>query len=1069
MPPSSAAATTVRSDSPWRRLLGRLGLDVRPGEGVVATLLFVLFFAAITFQYISKPVRQGTFVDTLGAERLPLVYLVLAIFAIPAILLYNRGVDRLHRHHVLAATCAVVAGSVVAFSFVIGSESRWVPFAFYIWISIAYVMIVSQFWAYSNYLLDPRQGKRLFGFIGAGGITGGLLGSLIARFVSGSAGTQVTVLVSAAVLFAAIPMVYVVHHFAPTASEIRERHPRADKVAQARGGLQAILGSRHLQLIAALMFVTVVVANIVDVQFAWAMDESVPDTVVSVDANTTWDPAGNVASIEALSAALEAGEEVEIEGVATTQPDGALAATRILAWAGERDAAPEGATGDPPPLDEPPEEAIAAGPEETAFRGKLAGVDEAAASLTIEREGRLDDLTGGFGDFYAIMNTSALLFQLLFTARIHRRLGVGFAMRVLPVTMALGTTGLFVAAAAFPRALLAVSGLLKIGENGIRYSLDQATRELLFLPVPSKPRFRAKAYIDVFIQRFAKGVSATFVLIGSWLLGMNIVQVGWFSLAIIAVWLGVTVAMRSQFVRSFRDGLRARSGDTKVPIDLSDVTSLEVMVESLGNPDPRQVLNGLDMLDYHGKANLVPPVLLRHESPEVKQRTLELLAETSRADALGLIEEVLGDPSPDVRAAALHALVALQSDNVSEIMTPRLHDPDLRVRAAAIASVLMYGEGAEVEEAGGALAELTADADPEARRAAACSMAELEEPNLQESLVQLLYDEDLAVQCEAVAAVRARVERGGGNPIFVPILIALTRDRRLKHEAREALVAYGEAVIPALVHFMNDPQEQMWVRRAIPKTVARVGGTAAAEALMNNLDASDQFLRRKVIESLSWLSTTEPGLDFGEAKIAAEIYQEARRYFLGFTDLLSIAGSQQMTFRGPVVQGRGSRLLLVRQLFADRMLHSVEVMFGMLALVHSPVDVRAAFQGLMSDDPALRSHALEYLDNTLSGEIHRAIFAVINDEPLAEKLRIAKSTFDLSVQPAQDVLRRLVLASSTEDEDAYWLGSAAVHAICVGRLEDLYPQVVDAAKRADGSLVEETAIWATRQLGLTPT
>ena len=58
---------------------------------------------------------------------------------------------------------------------------------------------------------------------------------------------------------------------------------------------------------------------------------------------------------------------------------------------------------------------------------------------------RIDALTAGFGRVFALMGVSALIFQLLFTARIHRYLGVGVAMRILPVTMALGTVGLFVA------------------------------------------------------------------------------------------------------------------------------------------------------------------------------------------------------------------------------------------------------------------------------------------------------------------------------------------------------------------------------------------------------------------------------------------------------------------------------------------------------------------------------------------------------------------------------------------------------------------------------------------------
>ena len=1068
MSQTPAAASSARKGSIWRVALGKLGVDVRPGEGVIAALLFAFFCAAITFQYISKPVRQSKFVESLGAETLPIVYLVLAIFAIPAVLLYNRAVDRLQRHHVIAGTCAVVATSVVAFAFVIHSDAAWVPIAFYVWISIAYVMIVSQFWAYSNYILNPRQGKRLFGIIGAGGPAGGLTGALIAGYMSDVAGTQVTVLLSAAILFATIPLLYFIHHFAPDPSEIRDERPRADKLAQSKGGLQAILGSRHLQLIAALMFFTVVVANIIDLQFNWAMGQAVPDPVVAVDANTAWDPDGDIASLAALSAALEAEQAVEVEGLGTPQQDeSVLAATVVARIVAEEEEEPEGAEVSQEAAEQPePESEAAPEPQEGTFGGEVTSVDPETGRFTIEHPNRLDALTGGFGDFYALMNISALVFQLLFTARIHRKLGVGFAMRVLPVVMALGTAGLLIAASVLTRALLSVCLVLKVSENGLRYTLDQATRELLFFPVPPGDRVKSKAYIDVFVQRSGK-LGAGLLLLPVFFGLMHPVQAGLLSFGLIAIWLAITVALRSQYVAEFRDGLRKRTVDAHVPLDLSDVTSLEVLVQSLGSADKRQVVYSLELLDHFDKGSLVPPVLVRHESAEVKEKTLALMEKNRRTDAVPLIEEALGDEDSEVRAAALHALVSLQSGGSAAEWSERLDDPDLGMRSAAVASILSTSNGPGHDKARSTLKAMVSGQDAMVRCAAADVMAEIGEPHSQEDLVQLLYDGDLAVQREAIRAVKARVQGGGQNPIFVPTLISLMRDRRLKHEAREALVAYGDSVIRALVHFMNDPEEQIWVRRAVPKTVAQVGGPAAAAALIENLNSTDQFLRRKAIESLGWMRMSEDGLEFDDAVVAEEIYQEVRRYLLRLTDLASIAGRDKLDYAAPNVIWGDRKPLLLERMLADRFGNSVEIIFGLLALVHPLADVRAAHEGLKSGDKALQSHALEYLDNALSGEVHRCVFSVIGDMPLEEKLQSAESRFDLAVQPAEDVLRRLVMASWTDEEHATWLGMAAIHAIYNSQLSELYPQIVEASQRPDDSMVKETAIWASERLGLT--
>ncbi|MFQ5742549.1 MAG: Npt1/Npt2 family nucleotide transporter [Acidobacteriota bacterium] len=956
--PTAAPMSPLDAEAGWRRLLARIGVALRPGEGLVASLLFFYFFLLIGSQYITRSVRDSAWVTFLDANNLPYGFILVAICSYPILVLFARLVDRVPRQHLIAGTSMLFASSMAIFWWLFQFEEwLWVPVVFYVWTSIAFVLTVSQFWSYTNHSLDPRQAKRLFGFIGAGGGLGGFVGGLYANAAAQALGTRTLLLVSAAIQLGIVALIYVSTRLHLVDEARVAGAAGLAKLEAARGGFKTIRASRQLMLIGALMLCTVAVANIVNLQFAGAVQE------------------------------------------------------------------------------------VSSG---------------------------LDQATSAFALVYSINSIFGFAFHIFLTSRIHRFLGIGIAMRILPVTLAFGTSALMITSNLFPNpsSLFFVAALLLIGEKGLRYSLDQATRELLFLPVPSKARFRAKAYIDVFIQRSAKGIGAAVALFGTHLLGLSIVQVGWFTLGIIGIWLAVTVAVRRQFVRSFRDGLRARAVDVAVPVDLSDVTSLEMMVQSLGSPDPRQVKHSLELLAYHNKGNLVPPLILYHDNSEVKLKALEVIMGAGRRDAVPIIERLLGDEDLDVRARAVRALALLLREDIATIMAPRLEDPDPRVRAAAIGSILKQGDGEEAKRAAAMLSEMTADADPAVRAEAAGALAELGEPDCQDYLVQLLYDTEPRVVRQAIKAVRSRAGSGGRNPIFVPILISLMRDRRLKHDARETLAACGESVIPALVHFMNDPQEQMWVRRAVPKTIARIGEPAAAEALLDNLDESDQFLRRKVVEALDWLRAKHPKIIFDEQRISKAIRQEARRYFLGLTDLISISDKNKIALKALMMHWTEDEPLLVQELLTDRMRNSVALIFDMLALIRPAKDIRAAYQGLTGNDPALRAHALEYLDNTLSGDIHRQVFSVINDVPLNEKARIARSEYSLAAQSSEDVLRRLVVASNTVDEDAYWLGAAAVHAICVGKIEGLYPQIVETSRRNDDSVVQETATWAAEYLGL---
>ncbi len=938
----------------WRRLFALLGTDLRRGEGMAAGLLFAYSVLLFSSFYAAKAVRQSMFIDSLGAARLPWVYLLVAATAFPTMLFYGRIVERLRQHQLIALWTAVIAASLVAFYGLLPFAWRWLPAVFYLWITIMFTVTVSQLWSFANHIFDPRQAKRLFGFIASGGALGGLAGGQVARLAADAADTRSALLVIAAMMAAIAGLVYLIAALCPVGGQ-RVGGPRGSDLAEARGAVGVMRSSTYLQLIAAIMVLTVMVAQVVDLQFNWV--------------------------VEASTAGLE-------------------------------------------------------------------------------------QRTAVYGNFYSLVGLGAFVFHVLLTARIQRRLGVTFSMRVLPVSLAVGTIGLILAAGLAPVALVAIAWGLKIGDGGLRHSLDQVTRELLFLPVPSAARLKAKAFIDVFVQRFAKGVAALALLTVTfgWI---SPIQAGWLSLALILLWLAATEGARRHHLRSYREGLREGILDSAAGLDFSQGTTVEVLVQSLGSPDPRQVLHSLDLLRAHGRGQLVPPVLLYHDDAEVRRHTLEILAEEGRRDAVPLIERHLGDVDTEVRAQAVFALAALLGEEAWEIMLPRLRNPDPRVRAAAVACLIDHEDAAVSSQAASVLSEMLRDADCRVRAEAARAVGAMPEPTCQAELVQLLYDSDSSVAREAILAVGRRARSSDGLAVlYAPILIALMRDRRLKHDCREALVASGEAVIPALVHFMNDPDEQVWVRRAAPKTIAGIGGAAAANALVDNLGATDTFLRGKVIEALCALRAAGVDLGFGVKKIRRQIRQEAQEYLQHLAQLSAVGTEEQMRLEsiGLLWKVPGPRPTLLEQLLADRMADRVKHLLALLELIHLPRDIRAARRGLLSGRSAARSLALEYLDNKLTGEVRRHLFAVIEDIPSSEKLHRAERLFAITVQPQQETLQELAASDGDGDPDRPALAAAALHAIYAKRILALYPLVGRVRDETADEFVRETADWVLERV-----
>ena len=59
------------------------------------------------------------------------------------------------------------------------SARDWVSVAFYVLGLILGILLISQFWTLANDIYDPRQAKRLFGFIGGGASLGGAMGAAL--------------------------------------------------------------------------------------------------------------------------------------------------------------------------------------------------------------------------------------------------------------------------------------------------------------------------------------------------------------------------------------------------------------------------------------------------------------------------------------------------------------------------------------------------------------------------------------------------------------------------------------------------------------------------------------------------------------------------------------------------------------------------------------------------------------------------------------------------------------------------------------------------------------------------
>ena len=416
----------------------------------------------------------------------------------------------------------------------------------------------------------------------------------------------------------------------------------------------------------------------------------------------------------------------------------------------------------------------------------------------------------------------------------------------------LGVTGLVM----LLNAALWAPAMARVLDTSLRYTLDKTTREVLFLPLPTDLKYRAKPFVDVTVDRFAKGLAAllALVLIKPWGLGLNWQQISYASLAVMALWVVTAVRARREYLASFRRSIERREVEASAARpDLADPATVETLVEELAHPDEQRVLYAIDLLEALNRRRLVSPLLLHHESAKVRVRALQAL-EAARPELrerwAGSVERLLGDASAEVRAAAVHALAALRGERAAELMRRYLDDRDPRVVTAAAATLAGSARDEDVAAAEAALERLAADtretgvgrAAPGgggARRDRRCPLPRAPRP----------ADVRPGPRGRARGDPQRRPAGRPGGPAGAAARVAAAPP--LLHDAaQDVLVARGEGVVEALGHFLAEPSEDVEVRRRIPATLARIPSQKSVDLLLASLAQEDEMLRDQALAAL---------------------------------------------------------------------------------------------------------------------------------------------------------------------------------------------------------------------------
>ena len=643
-----------------------------------------------------------------------------------------------------------------------------------------------------------------------------------------------------------------------------------------------------------------------------------------------------------------------------------------------------------------------------------------------------DDLTGFLGFWLSNMSIIAFLFQVLFSNSIIRHFGVGSTIVFLPVALFLSSFWVLMQFG------LASVLALKIGDGAFRHSINKVGIELLYLPIPSDIKKKTKAFIDMFVDRFGRGMAGVILLIFYSWLGFSIAQISLISMTAVLIWLGLSVVMYREYVNSFRKALSRRTIDTDlISVSIKDEKTINTLKQLLSSPNERQVVYALQLLESVAGVNIVPNLkpLLQHRSAEIRYHTLQLIR-LQHLDALQEdVQPLLQDKDEKVQREAVYIYSSFHPKQCMDMLKEWLRDDKHGLQGATLYYLAQHPQLAD-QLLDLELIESFVHGDALHRKRVAETLGILNNVKYYPYLRQLLRDKNASVKLKAIKSAGMTCA-----PDFIRPLLQLLGDKHFKKAAREAMAIYGETILGKLAQTFNDASISMNICLGIPRVFGLIPSQESVNFLLDNLNQKNEKLRYQIIKALNKIRKTSPDLNF-DHRVDDALIEELKNYY---NILLILHRTNHKDDKRKYVN-------LLQRTLQERLDDHLERMFRLLGLRYPPRDIYNAFAAANSQNKSIQANAIEFLDNILAARYKRYILSAVEDMPTDQVLRQLNGLIEINIHNRKDAL--MFLLNNNPDP---WLCAVSLFEIGQLGLGAEFKSQLKKASRHENSLIQETA------------
>lgn len=230
---------------------------IQTGEWRAVVLSFVYFFCVLTAYYVMRPVREQLSA-AVGSAQLPWFYAATFVATLALAPLFGALVSRYPRRIVVPAVYVFfilcLLGFIPLFTHQGLLSPRALGLAFFVWVSVFNLFVVSVFWSFMADIWSEEQSRRLFPIIAIAGTAGAVTGPTLTRTLVDVIGVAPLLAVSATLLCAAVVCVILLGRWARVYGA--RRHEVSHEAAIGGGmldGLKQIFNTPFMRSMAILL------------------------------------------------------------------------------------------------------------------------------------------------------------------------------------------------------------------------------------------------------------------------------------------------------------------------------------------------------------------------------------------------------------------------------------------------------------------------------------------------------------------------------------------------------------------------------------------------------------------------------------------------------------------------------------------------------------------------------------------------------------------------------------------------------------------------------------------------